>query len=69
MKRLNIGHPALILWSYDDLYFTGLTTISNTIENFDEEGWEQKDREINSEWEAKAAAYRIFKNVAKPDHK
>ncbi|XP_020110463.1 mechanosensitive ion channel protein 10-like isoform X1 [Ananas comosus] len=46
-----------------------LTTISNTIENFDEEGWKQKDREINSEWEAKAAAYRIFKNVAKPDHK
>ncbi|OAY66864.1 Mechanosensitive ion channel protein 10 [Ananas comosus] len=30
---------------------------------------EKKDREINSEWEAKAAAYRIFKNVAKPDHK
>ncbi|OAY72179.1 Mechanosensitive ion channel protein 10 [Ananas comosus] len=35
----------------------------------EKEGWEQKDREINSEWEAKAAAYRIFKNVAKPDHK
>lgn len=45
---------------------SGLTTISNTIESFDEEGAEPKDMEITSEWEAKAAAYRIFKNVAKP---
>ncbi|XP_010917159.1 mechanosensitive ion channel protein 10 [Elaeis guineensis] len=44
---------------------SGLTTISNTIESFDE-GAEHKDMEITSEWEAKAAAYRIFKNVAKP---
>ncbi|XP_072992548.1 mechanosensitive ion channel protein 10-like [Typha latifolia] len=48
---------------------SGLSTISNTIDNFDEECGEQKDKEINSEWEAKAAAYRIFKNVAKPHHK
>ncbi|XP_072973761.1 mechanosensitive ion channel protein 10-like [Typha angustifolia] len=48
---------------------SGLSTISNTIENFDEDGGEQKDKEINSEWEAKAAAYRIFENVAKPHHK
>jgi hypothetical protein len=30
---------------------------------------EQKDKEINSEWEAKAAAYAIFKNVARPGYK
>ncbi|XP_038985437.1 mechanosensitive ion channel protein 10-like [Phoenix dactylifera] len=45
---------------------SGLTTISNTIESFDEEGPEHKAGEITSEWEAKAAAYRIFKDVAKP---
>ncbi|PWZ17952.1 Mechanosensitive ion channel protein 10 [Zea mays] len=47
-----------------------LSTISNTIESFDDvDGMEQKDKEINSEWEAKAAAYAIFKNVAKPSYK
>ncbi|KAL6605993.1 hypothetical protein ACP70R_041646 [Stipagrostis hirtigluma subsp. patula] len=47
-----------------------LSTISNTIESFDDvDGMEQKDREINSEWEAKAAAYAIFKNVARPGYK
>ncbi|TKW20400.1 hypothetical protein SEVIR_4G085400v4 [Setaria viridis] len=47
-----------------------LSTISNTIESFnDVDGMEQKDREINSEWEAKAAAYAIFKNVARPGYK
>lgn len=44
---------------------SGLMTISNTIESFDG-GAEHKDMEITNEWEAKAAAYRIFKNVAKP---
>ncbi|WOL08848.1 mechanosensitive ion channel protein 10-like isoform X1 [Canna indica] len=48
---------------------SGLSTISNTIENFDEEGAEQMDQEITNEWEAKTAAYRIFKNVAKPGYK
>ncbi|KAE9587673.1 hypothetical protein Lal_00021888 [Lupinus albus] len=46
---------------------SGLSTISNTLESVDEE--EQEDKEITSEWEAKAAAYRIFKNVAKPGNK
>ncbi|KAL6861850.1 hypothetical protein ACP4OV_017550 [Aristida adscensionis] len=46
-----------------------LSTISHTIESFDDIGMEQKDREINSEWEAKAAAYAIFKNVARPGYK
>ncbi|KAF7813588.1 mechanosensitive ion channel protein 10-like [Senna tora] len=45
---------------------SGLSTISDSLENFKEDEGEQKDKEINSEWEAKAAAYRIFKNVAKP---
>ncbi|KAF3325788.1 Mechanosensitive ion channel protein 4 [Carex littledalei] len=42
-----------------------LTMLSDKIENF-ENIEEQKDKQINSEWEAKAAAFRIFKNVAKP---
>ncbi|XP_066371674.1 mechanosensitive ion channel protein 10-like [Miscanthus floridulus] len=47
-----------------------LSTISNTIESFDDvDGMEQKDKEINSEWEAKVAAYAIFKNVARPGYK
>ncbi|KAJ0981167.1 hypothetical protein J5N97_009438 [Dioscorea zingiberensis] len=47
---------------------SGLTTISNTIgETFNEN--EQRDREITNEWEAKSAAYQIFKNVAKPGYK
>ncbi|XP_062233349.1 mechanosensitive ion channel protein 10-like [Phragmites australis] len=47
-----------------------LSTISHTIESFDDvDGMEQKDKEINSEWEAKAAAHAIFKNVARPGYK
>ncbi|WRX33820.1 Mechanosensitive ion channel MscS - like 10 [Theobroma cacao] len=42
---------------------SGLSTIANYIEDVDDEENEQKDKEITSEWEAKAAAYRIFKNV------
>ncbi|XP_078157617.1 mechanosensitive ion channel protein 10-like [Carex rostrata] len=45
-----------------------LSTLSDEIENF-EDGEEQKDKKINSEWEAKAAAFRIFKNVAKPGYR
>ncbi|GMQ06003.1 hypothetical protein CsSME_00050768 [Camellia sinensis var. sinensis] len=46
---------------------SGLFTISNALdESFDDEGVEQKDKEFTSELEAKDAAYRIFKNVAKP---
>ncbi|KAL5835688.1 hypothetical protein ACOSQ3_015243 [Xanthoceras sorbifolium] len=44
---------------------SGLSTISNTLEGYDDEDGEQKDKEITSEWEAKAAAYQIFRNVAK----
>ncbi|KAF5194765.1 Mechanosensitive ion channel protein [Thalictrum thalictroides] len=45
---------------------SGLSTISNTIAQIENEESEQKDSEITNEWEAKAAAYKIFKNVAKP---
>ncbi|KAK8597674.1 hypothetical protein V6N13_095074 [Hibiscus sabdariffa] len=47
---------------------SGLSTIANYIEDADddENQNEHMDKEITSEWEAKAAAYRIFKNVSKP---
>jgi len=45
---------------------SGLSTLSNTI---DESFHEEEQREITSEWEAKAAARQIFKNVAKPGSK
>ncbi|KAF6140556.1 hypothetical protein GIB67_035583 [Kingdonia uniflora] len=44
---------------------TRLSTISNTIDQLDYERGEQKDKEITSEREAKAAAYQVFRNVAK----
>ncbi|XP_047333961.1 mechanosensitive ion channel protein 10-like [Impatiens glandulifera] len=47
---------------------SGLSTLSSALdESIDDEGVEQK--EITSEVEAKAAAIRIFKNVAKRGHK
>uniref|UniRef100_A0A7N0VEX5 Mechanosensitive ion channel protein n=1 Tax=Kalanchoe fedtschenkoi TaxID=63787 RepID=A0A7N0VEX5_KALFE len=49
---------------------SGLSTLSDALEDSgDDEGGEQKDKEITSEIEAKAAAYRIFRNVAKPNMK
>ncbi|KAB1209424.1 Mechanosensitive ion channel protein 10 [Morella rubra] len=48
---------------------SGLSTISNTLQSVDDDGGEQKEEEITSEWEAKAAAYRVFHNVAKPGSK
>ncbi|ONK66847.1 uncharacterized protein A4U43_C06F12650 [Asparagus officinalis] len=45
---------------------SGLSTISNSI---DESFQEEEQREITSEWEAKLAANRIFKNVARPAYK
>ncbi|KAK7411880.1 hypothetical protein VNO78_03323 [Psophocarpus tetragonolobus] len=39
---------------------SGLSTISSSADS------DHKDNEITSEWKAKAAAYRIFANVAKP---
>ncbi|XP_038710124.1 mechanosensitive ion channel protein 10-like isoform X2 [Tripterygium wilfordii] len=49
---------------------SGLSTLSHTLDQIvDVDEGENKDKEITSEWEAKAAAYRIFQNVAKPGSK
>ncbi|MQL96814.1 hypothetical protein Taro_029484 [Colocasia esculenta] len=50
---------------------SGFLTISDAIDHStnDEVGGEKKDKEITGEWEARAAARQIFKNVAKPDSK
>ncbi|XAR67115.1 hypothetical protein NMG60_11013551 [Bertholletia excelsa] len=46
---------------------SGLYTISGTLDDSDnDEGTEQKGKEITSEWEANVAAKRVFKNVARP---
>ncbi|RWW34106.1 hypothetical protein BHE74_00042865 [Ensete ventricosum] len=72
-KLQKMKHEKVSAWTMKGLMnvisSSGLSTISNTIECFDEEVSEQMDKEITSEWEAKAAAYRIFKNVAKPGYK
>ncbi|KAI3418628.1 Mechanosensitive ion channel protein [Psidium guajava] len=44
--------------------FSGLSTISRTVDHFAAES-----SEINSEWEARSSAHRIFKNVANPGAK
>ena len=41
----------------------------NSLDSYDDDDSEQKDEEITSEWQAKAAAYRIFNNVAKSGSK
>ncbi|KAM7513033.1 hypothetical protein LguiB_011908 [Lonicera macranthoides] len=49
---------------------SGLYSISDALDQCaDDEGAEQKEKKITNEWEAKATAYRIFKNVAKPGSK
>lgn len=48
---------------------SGLSTISNTLDESIVGVGEQADTEITSEMEATAAAYRIFRNVAKPGWK
>lgn len=72
-KLHNMRHDKVSAWTMKTLInvisSSGLSTISNTIENFDEEGSELRDQEITNEWDAKAAAYRIFNNVAKPGYK
>jgi hypothetical protein len=47
----------------------GLSTISNSLDSYDDDDSEQKDEEITSEWQAKAAAYQIFNNVGKSGSK
>ncbi|KAJ9168171.1 hypothetical protein P3X46_019730 [Hevea brasiliensis] len=48
---------------------SGLSTISNTLDESIGGVGEQTDTEITNEMEATAAAYRIFRNVAKPGWK
>ena len=43
---------------------SGLSTITKTVDDFG-----RAESEINSEWEARNTAKRIFKNVAKPGAK
>ncbi|CAK7352822.1 unnamed protein product [Dovyalis caffra] len=51
----------------DAVTSSGLSTISNTLdESFADREGEQSDKEITNEMEATAAAYHIFRNVAKP---
>ncbi|CAL9773376.1 unnamed protein product [Musa acuminata subsp. burmannicoides] len=72
-KLQTMGHKKVSAWTMKGLINvirgTGLSTISNSIESFGEEESEQKDKEITSEWEAKAAAFQIFENVARPGYK
>ncbi|KAK4742785.1 hypothetical protein SAY87_000786 [Trapa incisa] len=53
----------------DAVMNSGLSTISNTLEESVHDGVEQADKEITNEMEAMAAAYRIFHNVAQPGFK
>lgn len=48
---------------------SGLMSISNAIDQSFEDGMEQGEKEITSEWEAKIVANQVFKNVAKPGSK
>ncbi|KDP33895.1 hypothetical protein JCGZ_07466 [Jatropha curcas] len=71
-KLKKMKHEKVSAWTMKGLVNvitgTGLSTLSNTLEQSDDEECEQ-DEEITSEWEAKAAAYKIFRNVAKPGTK
>ncbi|XP_050218254.1 mechanosensitive ion channel protein 10-like [Mercurialis annua] len=69
LKRMK--HGKISAWTMrgliDVITGTGLSTLSNALDQSDDEESEQKQgEEITSEWEAKAAAYKIFRNVAKP---
>ncbi|CAM8970201.1 unnamed protein product [Rhodiola kirilowii] len=48
----------------DVISTSGLSTISNTLDSFDDAAAEREDKEITDEMEAIAAAYHIFRNVA-----
>ncbi|EXB74868.1 Mechanosensitive ion channel protein 10 [Morus notabilis] len=53
----------------DAVSSSGLSTISNTLDEMENGAMEQMDKEITSEMEATAAAYHIFRNVAQPGSK
>lgn len=48
---------------------TKLSTISNTLDFGEDDDRGEQTKEITNEWEAKAAAENIFKNVSKPGYK
>ncbi|EXB74867.1 Mechanosensitive ion channel protein 10 [Morus notabilis] len=48
---------------------SGLSTVSNTLDEMENGAMEQTDKEITNEVEATAAAYHIFRNVAPPGSK
>ena len=50
----------------DAVTSSGLSTISNQLDEMEHGAAEQTDKEITSEMEATAAAYHIFRNVAQP---
>lgn len=72
-KLKKMKHGKISAWTMKGLINvisgSGLSTLSNNLDQSDEEDGEKKDEEITSEWEARAAAYRIFRNVAKPHSK
>ncbi|WVZ22698.1 hypothetical protein V8G54_001242 [Vigna mungo] len=67
LRELSMESPSSA-WSVKRLVnyvrSSGLSTISRTVDDFG-----NAESEINSEWEARNCAQRIFKNVAKPDAK
>ncbi|KAB5552530.1 hypothetical protein DKX38_009841 [Salix brachista] len=69
-KLKKMKHGKVSAWTMKGLINvisgSGLSTLSNNLDQSDEEDCEKKDEEITSEWEARAAAYKIFRNVAKP---
>jgi len=72
-KLKKMKHGKISAWTMKGLINvisgSGLSTLSNNLDQSDEEDAEKKDEEITSEWEARAAAYKIFRNVAKPHSK
>lgn len=67
LRKLSVQKRAST-WSVKRLVnyvrYTRLSTISKTVDDFG-----KAEAEINSEWEARNCAQRIFKNVAKPGAK
>ncbi|CAN0841523.1 Mechanosensitive ion channel protein 10 [Linum grandiflorum] len=74
-KLKKLKHEKVSAWTMkglvDVVLGSGLSTLSSILEFTEEteEEYEQKDYEITSEWEAKAAAYKVFRNVTKTGSK
>ncbi|KAJ7958399.1 Mechanosensitive ion channel protein [Quillaja saponaria] len=70
-KLHRIKHEKVSAWTMkvliDGVTSSGLTTISNTLDETEDDGGAGlADKEITNEMEATAAAYHIFRNVAQP---